>query len=93
VPREVDDFKQPDDLYRLQPKDPQQRLGDNIAGSLALVSREDIITRSIAHFAKATLSSAAGSRKAWSRSVESRRSARDDEREGGRRRAEALRHC
>ena len=53
VPREVDDFKQPGDLYRLQPKDAQQRLVDNIAGSLAQVSRDDIITRSIAHFAKA----------------------------------------
>ena len=53
VPREVDDFKQPGDLYRLMPKDAQQRLVDNIAGSLAQVSRDDIITRSIAHFAKA----------------------------------------
>jgi catalase len=53
VPRAVDDFKQPGDLYRLMPKDAQQRLVDNIAGSLAQVSREDIVTRSIAHFAKA----------------------------------------
>jgi catalase len=53
VRREVDDFKQPGDLYRLQPKDAQQRLVDNIAGSLAQVSRDDIIERSIAHFAKA----------------------------------------
>jgi catalase len=50
VPREVDDFKQPGDLYRLQPKDAQQRLVDNIAGSLAQVSRDDIIARSIEHF-------------------------------------------
>lgn len=53
VPREVDDFKQPGDLYRLQPKDVQQRLVDNIAGSLAQVSRDDIITRSVEHFRKA----------------------------------------
>ncbi len=53
VPREVDDFKQAGDLYRLQPAEAQQRLVDNIAGSLALVSREDIIERSIAHFRKA----------------------------------------
>ena len=53
VPRQVDDFKQAGDLYRLQPRDAQQRLVDNIAASLAQVSREDIITRSIAHFTKA----------------------------------------
>jgi len=53
VPREVDDFKQAGDLYRLQPADAQQRLVDNIAGSLAQVSREDIISRSVEHFRKA----------------------------------------
>ena len=53
VPREVDDFKQPGDLYRLLPKDAQQRLVDNIAGSLAQVSRDDIITRSVEHFRRA----------------------------------------
>jgi catalase len=53
VPREVDDFKQAGDLYRLQPAEAQQRLVDNIAGSLAQVSREDIIERSIEHFRKA----------------------------------------
>ncbi len=53
VPRAVDDFKQAGDLYRLQPADAQQRLVDNIAGSLAQVSREDIIERSISHFRKA----------------------------------------
>jgi catalase len=35
------------------PKDAQQRLVDNIAGSLAQVSREDIIARSVEHFRKA----------------------------------------
>jgi catalase len=53
VPREVDDFKQAGDLYRLQPADAQQRLVDNIAGSLAQVSREDIIARSVEQFRKA----------------------------------------
>jgi len=53
VPRAVDDFMQPGDLYRLQPPDAQQRLVDNIAGSLAQVSREDIIARSVEHFRKA----------------------------------------
>jgi len=53
VPREVDDFQQAGDLYRLQPGDAKQRLVDNIAGSLAQVSRDDIITRSIEHFRKA----------------------------------------
>ena len=55
VPREVDDFKQAGDLYRLQPKDAQQRLVDNIAGSLGQVSRDDIIARSLEHFRKADL--------------------------------------
>lgn len=53
VLREVDDFKQAGDLYRLQQADAQQRLVDNIAGSLAQVSRDDIIARSIEHFRKA----------------------------------------
>lgn len=53
VPRQVDDFKQAGDLYRLQPKDAQQRLVDNIAGSLAQVSRDDIIARSVEHFRRA----------------------------------------
>jgi catalase len=53
VPRQVDDFMQAGDLYRLQPKDAQQRLVDNIAGSLAQVSRDDIIERSIGHFRRA----------------------------------------
>jgi catalase len=53
VAREVDDFMQAGDLYRLQPKAAQQRLVDNIAGSLALVSRDEIISRSIGHFRRA----------------------------------------
>lgn len=53
TPREVDDFAQAGDLYRLQPADAQQRLVDNIAGSLSQVSRQDIIDRAIGHFRKA----------------------------------------
>jgi catalase len=53
VAREVDDFMQAGDLYRLQPADAQQRLVDNLADSLAQVSRDDIIERAISHFRKA----------------------------------------
>ncbi len=53
VPRAVDDFSQAGDLFRLQPPDAQQRLIDNIAGSLAQVSRDDIIERALGHFRKA----------------------------------------
>jgi catalase len=53
VPRQVDDFAQAGDLYRLMPRDAQQRLVDNISGSLTHVSREDIIARSVEHFRKA----------------------------------------
>ena len=53
VPREVDDFRQAGDLYRLQPAAAQQRLVDNIVGNLGLVSKEEIITRSVGHFRKA----------------------------------------
>lgn len=53
VTREVDDFAQAGDLYRLQPKDTQQRLVDNIAGSLAQVSRQEIIDRSVSYFTRA----------------------------------------
>ena len=45
-----DDFVQAGELYRLMSADEQQRLVDNIAGSLAAVSRYEIISRSIAHF-------------------------------------------
>jgi catalase len=53
VPREVDDFSQAGALYRLQPAEAQQRLVDNIAGSLAQVSREDIIARALENFRRA----------------------------------------
>jgi catalase len=55
APRQVDDFTQPGDLYRLMPKDAQQRLVDNIGGSLAQVSRADIIARSIEFFRNADI--------------------------------------
>jgi catalase len=47
---EDDDFVQAGALYRLMSAGEQQRLVDNIAGSLAQVSRDDIVVRSIAHF-------------------------------------------
>jgi catalase len=47
---EDDDFVQAGALYRLMSAGEQQRLVDNIAGSLAQVSRDDIIARSITHF-------------------------------------------
>ena len=47
---EDDDFVQAGALYRLMSADEQQRLVANLAGSLSQVSRDDIITRSIAHF-------------------------------------------
>ena len=37
-------------LYRLMPEDAKARLVENLAGSLAAVSREDVIARSIGHF-------------------------------------------
>jgi catalase len=47
---EDDDFVQAGNLYRLMPADAKQRLVDNIAGSLAQVTRDDVIARSIEHF-------------------------------------------
>jgi catalase len=51
--REDDDFVQAGALYRLMAEDARARLVANIAGSLARVSRRDVIDRSIAHFQKA----------------------------------------
>jgi catalase len=48
--RDGDDFAQAGELYRLQDGEAQERLVANIAASLAQVSREEIIERSIAHF-------------------------------------------
>jgi len=39
-------------LYRVMKEDGRRRLVENIAGSLAQVSRQDIIDRSIEHFRK-----------------------------------------
>ena len=50
---EDDDFGQAGDLYRLMQADEQERLIDNIAGSLAQVSRDDIIERAVANFRNA----------------------------------------
>ena len=51
--RDDNDFVQAGDLYRLMTDEEKQRLIANIAGSLAQVSREDIIERSVANFRKA----------------------------------------
>jgi catalase len=45
-----DDFVQAGALYRLMPPDAQERLVDNIAGSLSRVSRDVIVERAIANF-------------------------------------------
>ena len=47
---EDNDFVQAGDLYRLLSEAEKQRLVANIAAHLALVSKEDIIERSVAHF-------------------------------------------
>ncbi|MCC7078980.1 MAG: catalase [Acidimicrobiia bacterium] len=52
--REVDDFEQAGDLYRLMSSDEQDRLGQEIAGSLAGVQKtgvgDGIVARAIGHF-------------------------------------------
>ena len=48
--REDDDFSQAGALYRLMSEEEKTRLIDNIASSLAQVSRPDVVERSIAHF-------------------------------------------
>jgi catalase len=50
---EDDDFVQAGALYRMMSEDEQKRLVDNIAASLAGVSRQEIIERSISHFREA----------------------------------------
>ncbi len=50
---EDNDFVQAGALYRLMSEPERQRLVENISGSLSQVSREDVITRCIAHFRNA----------------------------------------
>jgi catalase len=50
---EDDDFVQAGALYRVMKEDECRRLVENIAGSLAQVSRKDVIERSIEHFRRA----------------------------------------
>lgn len=50
---EDDDFVQAGALYRAMREDERARLAENIAGSLAQVSRQDVIARSLEHFRKA----------------------------------------
>lgn len=47
---EDDDFVQAGALYRLMSAAEKQRLVANVAGSLAQVSRDDVVSRSVAHF-------------------------------------------
>jgi len=51
--RDDNDFVQAGDLYRLMSETAKERLIANIAASLAKVSREDIVERSVGHFRKA----------------------------------------
>ena len=51
--RDDDDFLQAGMLYRVMKPEERERLLANIAGSLAQVSRPDVIERSIEHFRKA----------------------------------------
>jgi len=48
----ADDCVQAGALYRVMKEDARQRLPDNIAGSLAQVSRPGVIERSVEHFRK-----------------------------------------
>jgi catalase len=53
--QEDDDFVQAGSLFRLMDSEEQQRLIANLAGSLAQVTRESVLERSIEHFAAADL--------------------------------------
>jgi catalase len=50
---EDNDFVQAGNLYRVMSEEAKRRLIDNIAGQLAVVSRDDVIERSISYFQKA----------------------------------------
>ena len=50
---EDDDYVQAGALYRVMTADGRARLVANLAGSLAKVSRPDVVERSIAHFRQA----------------------------------------
>jgi catalase len=53
VHAEDDDYRQAGDLYRLMDADAQERLVQNLAGSLSKVSRDDIVERAVASFTAA----------------------------------------
>lgn len=53
VHREDDDFGQAGALYRVMPDDARERLVHALAESLAQVQRDEIVARSIDHFARA----------------------------------------
>ncbi len=48
--KEDSDFVQAGALYRLMKEDEKQRLIANIAGNLGKVSRDDVVSRAVAHF-------------------------------------------
>jgi len=51
--RDDDDYVQAGALYRVIKEDARQRLVDNIAGSLAQVTKPDVVARTLEHFRKA----------------------------------------
>lgn len=51
--RDDDDYRQGGDLYRLMSEPEKARLVDTLAGSLAQVSRPDVVARSLEHFRRA----------------------------------------
>jgi catalase len=53
VHAEDDDFIQAGNLYRLMSEDEKERLINNLAGSIAGVSRDDIAERAIDNFRQA----------------------------------------
>jgi len=52
-PRNCDDFDQAGRLYRIMDEPERQRLAEAIAGGLSQVSKDEIIAKSVAHFAAA----------------------------------------
>jgi Catalase-related immune-responsive len=50
---EDDDYVQAGALYQVMKEDERQRLIDSLAGSLAQVSRPEVIARSVEHFRRA----------------------------------------
>jgi catalase len=51
--KDDNDFVQAGALYRLMSEEEKKRLAGNIAGSLAQVTHDDIVSRAIGHFRSA----------------------------------------